>query len=309
LNPKDYRWSYYSGICTTFTDPERGLACFERSAARRPDLDFVRLRAAELAIDLSRWEQAEPHVKAVLKRAPTDARANLASARLALAQGDLELARTRAEQSLASAPEVRATHEILAKISFQTQEKAAAERYLQSMKTATRNDDWPDPLLTEILQLRRDFNWELFRVQGYMDSGQTDLALSSIHRLADEYPESVELRLQWAQTLLSLGDKTEAAKVLDAGLAMNPRSARLHRMRGVLHYEQNEKTLAREHFQKAIELKPDYSLARYHLGKCLLDLGDQAGALREFQAAHALQPDLQMAKDEMDRLQSQAPHQ
>ena len=266
LNAKDYRWPYLQGICVTFSDPQRGLACFERSAGLRPDLDFIRLRTAELAIDLNQRNQASSHLDAVLRVSPHDARANLAAARLAVLRGDYKLAATKADQSLRVAPDIRATYELLAKIAFQQKDVAAAKKNLESMQRATRTNDWPDPLIKEMMQMRRDLTWELFQAQNEWDNGRTNMAMERLNRLMGEYPESVELRIEWVRALQSLENTTEAVKAVEEGLRLNPNSARLLRMRGLLHFNQDEKALAAKWFRQAIRLKPDYGLRGIILG-------------------------------------------
>jgi len=70
-----------------------------------------------------------------------------------------------------------------------------------------------------------------------------------------------------------------------------------------LHYQRGEKEQALVGFRRAIELKPDYSLGHYNLGRCLMDLGDKAGARQALQAAAALQPDLPGVKEDLSRLE------
>lgn len=292
LNREDHRWPYLQGLCTTFSDPKRGLACFERSAALKPDLDFIRLRAAELAVHLNREEQANAHLQAVLNRNPSDPRANLAAARLAFLREDWKSAREKAELSLQFAPDNRATNELLAKISFQQRDQTAAEKYLQAMQQATHSDDWPDPILSEVMQMRRDSNWEFLQAQLQMDQGNTESAIGTLTRLVAEHPDSVEYRLELVQGLLSLQRVPEAIQVLEEGLTITSDSARLHRLRGELYALSNEHKLAAREFRRAIELKPNYALAHYNLGKSLENLGDTKSGSRELAEAYRLQPSL-----------------
>jgi len=305
LAPDDYRWPYFKGICVTFTDPEQGLSFFERSVGLQPDLVFVRMRAAELSLDLGCHDRAAVHIDAALAKEPSNARATLAAARLAMLRGDLERAWEYATQSNQANPHIRGSYEVLSRICFQRNDVAASQKYLELMNQATRTDDWPDPLLTEVMEMRRDMNWYIFQVQNQIDEGQTRRAMAKLNQLTTEFNKSVELRMESVRMLLSVEQFEEAEQVLEEGLAVHPTSARLHRMRGLLHYQRGNKERAIEGFRHAIQLKPDYYLGHYSLGRCLLDIGDTAGARKAFQAAYALKPDLPGLQSDLEKLEKQ----
>ncbi|MEO2028374.1 MAG: tetratricopeptide repeat protein [Fuerstiella sp.] len=308
LDADDYRWPYLRGICVTFIDPEEGLVFFERSVRLRPDLVFVRMRAAELSIDLNRQDQARAHISMALNREPQNARVTLAAARLALLSGDLDVAWQNAVKSNRANPDIRGTYELLARICFQRKDGDAAKMYLNLMQDATRTDDWPDPLLSHVMEMRRDLNWVIFQVQRQLDDGRTDAAMATLYQMTTEFPQSVELRIELIRALLGVKDYPEAGRILGESLQVQPTSSRLHRMQGLLHYQQGEKKKALEAFSRAIRLKPNYSLAHYNVGRCLLDLGDKDRALRSLQLAFDLQPDLPGLKDDLARLENPEPN-
>lgn len=304
LDGDDYRWPYLKGICVTFTNPELGLAFFEESVRLRPDLVHVRMRMVELALDLNRHDLADENLQLALTQAPQDPRVTLAAARLAMMRNDPVRARQYAIQSCEMNADNRGTYELLARICFQEKDQDSAQKYLKLMENATRTDDWPDPLLGKIMEMRRDLTWVIFRAQQQIDAGEVAEALATLQQMITEFPDSVELRMELIRALQTIGNTTEADTVLAAGLKAQPTSARLHRMQGLRHFQREQAPQAIISFQRAIELKPDFSLAHYNLGQCLLQIGDRDGAITEFQMAYSLQPDLPGLKQDLAELLS-----
>ena len=71
----------------------------------------------------------------------------------------------------------------------------------------------------------------------------------------------------------------------------SPNDAALYFKLGNLLYDQGRRTEARQGYEKAIELKPDYVQALVNLGVVLNEEGNSAEALKQFDRAMALAPD------------------
>lgn len=304
LDRDDYRWPYLTGIAAAFTDPERGRAAFQRATRLRPDLPFVRLRAAELLIDLGRHEHAREHVDAALALEPNNPRAALAAAQLAFQRGDLSEARAWAARCVEQTPDA-AAYELLARICFQHGDEPAARQYQQLLQQSRgAAPERPDPLLAEIAKLRRDKHWELVQIQQQLDTGRTAEAIAALRQALADSPDSVEFRIELVQALASIGRHSEAAQALDQGIERSANSPRLHRMRGALYYQRAEHETAAAAFRRAVALKPDYALAHYNLGTALLASGDETAALDAFRTALAIQPDLPGLQEDLVSLEA-----
>jgi tetratricopeptide (TPR) repeat protein len=310
LDAQDYRWPYLSGIAATFTDPARGRDCFLRAARLRPELVFVQLRAAELLLDLNQLNDADLHLQAALVREPGNPRALLAAARLALLQGDLARSRSSAAQCLERAPGAPAALDLLARVCFQQGDKEASLKYQSLLQhSPLTSTDWPDPLLMQIMGLRRDENWRLFRIQEQIERGRTAEAAAALEQAVADFPDSVEFRIELARVYAQSGQNDRIGPVLEEGLRREPGSARLRRLLGLWHHQQGRLDVAVRELRHAVDLKPDYGLAHDNLGQCLLDLGDESGALLEFESAAALQPDLPGLRQRLADLQERLPDQ
>lgn len=303
LDPGDYRWPYLLGISTTVAAPERGLGYFERAADLRPELVFVRLRAAELMLDLNRTAEAEAYLQDILAVEPANARASLAMARLTFARREFENSLRWAEQAVNGAPNVRSTYELLTRICFQLERKEQAQTYLSQLRALKdHDDDWPDPLVAHVMELRADPQWILFKIQQQLDSGQTQNAITALKQMVADHPEWIEFRIELAHRLLSVGDWAAVDALLDEGLRQSPQSERLHRLRGLVHYAEGDHRRAADEFRHAIRLKPDYAVAHYNLGQCLLDLGEEAEAVNEFEQALRIQPGLPGVRERLQEI-------
>jgi type IV pilus assembly protein PilF len=98
--------------------------------------------------------------------------------------------------------------------------------------------------------------------------------------------ESSEIHYNLGVEALRARRWTDALRELDAALAIDGGFAEAHLARGLV-YEfgyAKEQEAVRD-YQRAIELRPDYSEAHNNLGQLLARRGDYGGALREFDAA------------------------
>ncbi len=73
-------------------------------------------------------------------------------------------------------------------------------------------------------------------------------------------------------------------------LTVSPLSVVAHNNRGRLLAEQGETDRALGHFQRAVEIKPDYAHARYNLGNLLMQQGELARAEQHFRRALEREP-------------------
>jgi Flp pilus assembly protein TadD len=81
------------------------------------------------------------------------------------------------------------------------------------------------------------------------------------------------------------GDLGSGEKAFQEGLALSPRSDRLHNNLGYNLLLQQKGEPAAIEFQKALEVNPASAVTRNNLGVALARLGDLQGALTQFEAA------------------------
>lgn len=291
LDRSNFRWPYLRAASLATSDAQEALEGFRRAAELRPELPFVRLRLAELLIDVRRLDEAEPHVLAALEVRPQDARAELAMARVLFLRGDPRSALEWAERSSRHAPGQRATHELLSQIHHRLgNSEVAAEqlRVLESLPEGPTN--WEDPLVASVLQMRRDAEWLAARGQELIAAGRVREGLGAFAEAVARRPENSEYAAELGRAYEILGDHARAAEVLDRAIKSHPDSAEIRRLRGIVHYSEGEWERAANCFREAISRKPDHAAAYENLGFALLKAHDQKGAEEALRASIRLDP-------------------
>lgn len=110
---------------------------------------------------------------------------------------------------------------------------------------------------------------------------------SAISLKADFVPALVLL----AQLELAEGNLPQAIERAEAASVFEPTNPLLQFQTGVLKFEQKDYAGARTAFDAALELAPDYSNARYYLGRTLFATADVPGAIAAFEEVLRLNPE------------------
>ena len=296
LDPADFHWPYYRGMCLVFSDPPAAIVCFEKAVELRGDLAVLRLELAERLLAAGRLAEAEPHIEQALSLEPREARGLLAQARLAFLRGDLQESRDWAERSVAAAGDVRESRQLLSQVLFRLGDTEAAQRHARiSSELGTRRTAWYDPLMLEVVSLCRAPSELFSHASDLSEQGRFAEAESVLQQVLSLSPDKAEVYVLLAFTRLSQGRREDAAEALDRALRLDPHSAEAHYYRGALSMVASDWEQAAQSFRTAAACKPDYAAAHYNLGQMLRELGDPEGAVAAFREALRSQPDLPVA--------------
>lgn len=99
-------------------------------------------------------------------------------------------------------------------------------------------------------------------VEAYIRSGNHQKAIENLKRLIYLQPSDLELRAKLADELVKAGQFQEAESVLQAVLQADPSNAGAWNKLGKIYFELKKKDEAVKAFQKAVELRPDLTEAR-----------------------------------------------
>ncbi len=290
LDPVDYRWPYLLGICLLNTDREESLDCYRRSAQRCGQKAHVQLRLAEALIDRSELEEAAMQVESVLSYAPSNPRVQFAKARLLLAQGDLEQAKSWAIRSAAAAPDKRTPHLLVAQLCRRTRDTAGETRALKALeKIADDFTAWEDPDTAALYPLRQDGTARLARAEDLAKSGQTASLKETLSEIATG-SDGAAATSQLAWILDQEGNFRESEGLLRQQLLRFPKDERLHFQFGVVCFLQERNPEAEAAFRRVVELKPDFVDAWYNLGLTFVKLNKPSDARDAFAVAVRLSP-------------------
>jgi tetratricopeptide (TPR) repeat protein len=98
-------------------------------------------------------------------------------------------------------------------------------------------------------------------------------ALEQFRKSLGENREAPRAWMDMAWLALRMGDADRAAKDLEKARARLPEYPDIHYGLGVAHLASGHGREAEEAFRKALEIAPDYGLARFRLGQALAAAG------------------------------------
>jgi len=116
------------------------------------------------------------------------------------------------------------------------------------------------------------------------------LVCSALASAEDDQNKKLDRQFQSAVAQYDAGKYAEAAAQLESLLPYAPRSFEIHELLGLAYAAQSQDAKALDHFQTAVQLKPDSPEARTNLAASLSHLGKTEQAGEQFRKALALEP-------------------
>ena len=105
----------------------------------------------------------------------------------------------------------------------------------------------------------------------YKEQGKTEEALSAIKKARAKFPKDLNLILGEADLYIKLEQMDKFGDLMKLAIEQDPNNPTLYFNLGVATSETNNPTKAKEYYEKAIELKPDYGDAYMNLAVLILD--------------------------------------
>ena len=134
-----------------------------------------------------------------------------------------------------------------------------------------------DPSLQEALELHR--------------KGEHEEAMKRYVALPQRNPGNVDALYYVAMIAIQQEQFAEGIKVIERALALTPRQARLHNLKGQAQLRMNEDDAAMQSFGRAIEAEPGFADAYGNRATLLSEMGRHEDAVADFDRALALRPD------------------
>jgi tetratricopeptide (TPR) repeat protein len=305
LGPRQPRWPYLQGLILVRIDPDAGILCFERAVERCADDPIVpRVRLAEALLERGRLEEAQTHLERAILRDPDSIYARFWLGRLALLRENWIAALEHLAACIEDKHARKLAHTLRADLwnRLGEAEKARAEQE----RAALLPDDvrWPDPFVSEVLELKRGLRARLESADSLTREGKTGEVIVLLEETAGKYPKS-------AETWMRLGDLWRISRRLDRAeesfrraTQVDPEAAEPWFRLGTVYQAQGQPREAADNFRRAIRLRPDHALAHFDLGHCLNALGDPPGAANEYREALRCRPDFTPAMTALTELES-----
>lgn len=132
-------------------------------------------------------------------------------------------------------------------------------------------------------------------------NGQVEEALTVLRPVVKDSPENPFIRITLSKVLLQAGQKQEARQMLQAGLKKvgfplafvgieTTPDAKVETVLGQLYFELKQYDLALKHYQKAVQIDPEFAVGHFAMGNILRRQGQPEQAIPAYEKALKLQP-------------------
>ena len=128
--------------------------------------------------------------------------------------------------------------------------------------------------------VRADFK----KAIGALNAEDHERGIELLLEVEEDVPDSTTVQINLAIAYSKLGDLEHAEASIDRALELNPRHPAAHNERGILHRRKGRFVEARESYEAALSIFPNYHLARRNLAiLCDLYLLDSECALENYE--------------------------
>ncbi len=286
LDRHDVRWPYLQGVSFGNPDPDKVVPPLERAVKLAGGAAVPRLRLGEVLLEQGRYDEAERLFREALGGAALDdARAHLGLGRAFHGRGDGDSALTHLLRSAELAPNVRATHALLAEIYHRRGDAAAAEEARERAAALPPDAAWPDPYLAEVVSFETGPVALVRRANSLHRHGDTPRALALLRQITQAFPDSADAHFTLGRVLTDRKEGAAAESSLREAARLKPDAVEAHLYLGVALEQQGKLDEAAASYRKAAEAQPRYARAHFELGQCLYKLGDRPRAAEAFREA------------------------
>ncbi len=292
LDPKDFRWPYFLGVCKRIGDQEGALADFER--ARRLNADYAPLEIYR-GSGLLGTEQL-PQAAAAFERAraldPALIRSYIGLAQVALARSDPAGALAHLQRALELKPQEGEVHWLLAETYRRRGDVGAAERHSKLAQGLRNLEPLPDPLRRALWWNEGvTMRWRRARSESDRKEGRLPQVLAEWEEAARQDPGSAEVQLELGRANAENHRLDKAQEHYRRSIALRPDYARAHQELGTALAAAGKTDEAIATFTRALELDPDFHEARFNLGGLLIGRGKADTGLKYLRQAAEAMPD------------------
>jgi tetratricopeptide (TPR) repeat protein len=295
LDPADPRWPYLRGRTIARENGDSALPFLRRAAEMvRGSPGAPSLVLAELLLERGELAEAGGQIDLVLARDAADPRAQLDRARLEMARGNWDAARRDLEESIRLAPNVKASHLLLAKVYSRAgggnDTAGAAERETRKAAALGDNPHWPDPFIEEMAPLAIGRSALLERAEILLHEGKAPPAIAALEALASRYSGDIAVQVTLGQAYLQAGDAAKAESTFRAAIAARSDSVDAQLWLGRALCEGRRFSEALPPLREAVRLNPNLPEPCYELAVALLGSGDRGGAIEALRQAVRVEP-------------------
>ena len=146
---------------------------------------------------------------------------------------------------------------------------------------------------------------QIYLAEQYAQTGQQQLAINALAKAIEARPADVEALKDYAFLCLNHDQERlwkEAKRSLEMSIQIRPNDAEILMNYGYTLYLNGETDLAIKHYQKSIQLKPDWDITHYNLGLAYERIRKYNLAKQSFQKVTQINPNSTLSDKSIDRL-------
>jgi cytochrome c-type biogenesis protein CcmH/NrfG len=214
LDAKEARWPYLHGLTLLFSDTESAIIRFQCAVQLQGNSPAMRLRLAEALLSQARLDEAEEQFQRLLALEPGNPRGYLGLGRLAYLREDPQTSRDFLRQAAASPLTKKAAHILLAEVAQRSNDPAEAARERQLASEMPNDQDWHDPVVDEVEQMRAGKQARLDYALKQLRQNNSTEGRRLLRKLMADYPDWAAVWLSQGRMLLENQDYLEAEDAL-----------------------------------------------------------------------------------------------
>jgi tetratricopeptide (TPR) repeat protein len=309
LDRENERWPYYLGDVLSVVGTDLGAAerAFRRAMELRPDYPPAHMRLGNVLVGSNQIEEAAAEFERALELAPDLQEARVPLAQIRLSQGELETAERLLQQVLQAAPRHAQALSTLAQVYMRLGRREEAREIAERARTAATYNLFSDPLMSEVVAkgVSAVQLWE--RAKGFLDNGNYEQAARGLRQVVGLRPSNPDVHLQLAICYGNLGNLELSRHHLERSVELAPDLVDSRIRLATVLLDLQEPTTAIPHLERVLELAPDDPDAGWLLGKAHVSSGNLQAALSSFQDAEAAASEIPIwAYNEFGRALAQA---
>lgn len=299
LDPQEFRWSYYAGYSQVAFDFETALEHFDQALKLNPDYIPLRLRIAQILMQLGEIDRCAELLEAGRKRDPDNPYILVTQGRLALLQNQTEFAQDLFERAARLEGWMpRSAYQELVKLSNR---KGDVERTLEYQRMLDKLPqvarlEFPDPILEQIRKLEGLSKSEAERADLALASGDFVTAISIYESLIRRRADLPTAHVNLAQAYAMSGRFQDAIAAYQQVLDKFGKNLPA-RMGLAASYERSGNfPAAIDQYRQVIEEKPDHKQAWFFLGMIHERQGRSDEAIRCYRESTKIDPSYPQAQ-------------
>jgi tetratricopeptide (TPR) repeat protein/tRNA A-37 threonylcarbamoyl transferase component Bud32 len=275
------------------------LGVFERGLEANPDDLLLHIKAGEALAFMGAWPEAAEYFQRAIDLEPQFAVSHAGLAYCLFGMEDIDGAREEMLQAMRLDPSVPETHLVagllLMKEGNLDEARGEFEFVIQSSKSSPRLKKVAEHQMEKLGDTGEvgEARTHLIKGDELREAGRMEEALQEYEQAAELDPQLVDAYVRAGELLMYdmehdlLG---EALAVFERGLEANPDDVLLHIKAGETLAFMGEWPGAAEHFQRAIDLAPEFAIGHAGLAHCFFRMEDLDGAREEMVTAMRLDP-------------------